>query len=114
MLDEKLPHNAAVRGEQIMKRLKNFAENTPLIGDVRGKGLMIGVELVKDKQKTPAAAETKEVRRLCREAGVLVGSGGTFANVIRLQPPLTLTAAEADRICDVVSDAVTKLSAGQK
>ena len=114
MLDEKLPHNAAVRGEQIMKRLKKFAENTPLIGDVRGKGLMIGVELVKDKQKTPAAAETKEVRRLCREAGVLVGSGGTFANVIRLQPPLTLTAAEADRICDVVSDAVTKLSAGQK
>ncbi len=42
--------------------------------------------------------ETKEVRRLCREAGVLVGAGGTFANVIRIQPPLTLSAAEADRI----------------
>ena len=97
MLNEKLPENAAARGEQIMKRLKKTAEKAPLIGDVRGKGLMIGVELVKDKQKTPAAAETKEVRRLCREAGVLVGAGGTFANVIRLQPPLTLTAAEADR-----------------
>lgn len=114
MLDEKLPENAAARGEQILKRLEKFAENAPLIGDVRGKGLMIGVELVKDKQKTPAVAETKEVRRLCREAGVLVGAGGTFANVIRLQPPLTLTAAEADRICDVVSDAVAKLSAGRK
>ena len=114
LLDEKLPENAAIRGGQIMKRLQKFAESAPLIGDVRGKGLMIGVELVKDKQKTPAAAETKEVRRLCREAGVLVGSGGTFANVIRLQPPLTLTAVEADRICDVVSDAVTKLSAGKK
>ncbi len=109
MLDEKLPENSAARGEQIMKRLQKFAEKTPLIGDVRGKGLMIGVELVKDKQKTPAVAETKEVRRLCREAGVLVGAGGTFANVIRLQPPLTLTAAEADRTCDVVSDAVAKL-----
>ncbi len=114
MLDEKLPENSAARGAQIMKRLQKFAETAPLIGDVRGKGLMIGVELVKDKQKTPAAAETKEVRRLCREAGVLVGAGGTFANVIRLQPPLTLTAAEADRICDVVSDAVAKTSAAKK
>jgi 4-aminobutyrate aminotransferase len=121
MLDEKLPENAAARGEQIMKRLRKTAETAPLIGDVRGKGLMIGVELVKpesasgrgvgaaNKQKTPAAAETKEVRKLCREAGVLVGAGGTFANVIRLQPPLTLTAAEADRICDVMSDAVAKV-----
>jgi len=109
MLNEKLPENAAARGEQIMKRLRNTADSAALIGDVRGKGLMIGVELVKDKQKTPAAAETKEVRRLCREAGVLVGAGGTFANVIRLQPPLTLTAAEADKICDVVSEAVSKV-----
>jgi 4-aminobutyrate aminotransferase-like enzyme len=112
MFNEKLPENAATRGAQIMKRLQKVAETAPLIGDVRGKGLMIGVELVKDKQKTPAAAETKEVRRLCREAGVLVGAGGTFANVIRLQPPLTLTAAEADRICDVFSDAVTKVKRG--
>src|ERR1700691_4224354 len=90
LLDEKLSENSAARGEQIMKRVRKCAEGSPLIGDVRGKGLMIGVELVKDKQKTPAVAETKEVRRLCREAGVLVGAGGTFANVIRLQPPLTL------------------------
>src|SRR5947199_2526417 len=48
MLEEKLPENSAARGEQIMKRLQNFAETAPLIGDVRGKGLMIGVELVKD------------------------------------------------------------------
>jgi len=114
MLDEKLPENSAARGEQILKRLRKFAESAPLIGDVRGKGLMIGVELVKDKQKTPAVAETKEVRRLCREAGVLVGSGGTFANVVRLQPPLTLTAIEADRICDVVSDAVKKAAGAGK
>jgi 4-aminobutyrate aminotransferase len=114
MIDEKLPENSAARGKQIMKRLEKFAENAPLIGDVRGKGLMIGVELVKNKQKTPAVAETKEVRRLCREAGVLVGAGGTFANVIRLQPPLTLTAAEADRICDVVSDVVSKVSTGAR
>jgi 4-aminobutyrate aminotransferase / (S)-3-amino-2-methylpropionate transaminase / 5-aminovalerate transaminase len=113
MLEEKLPENAAARGAQIMTRLKEFAGKTPLIGEVRGKGLMIGIELVKDKQKTPAVAETKEVRRLCREAGVLVGSGGTFANVIRLQPPLILTSAEADRLCDVVSDVVSKVAGGK-
>lgn len=113
LLDEQLPENAAARGAQIMKRLQQVAETTPLIGEVRGKGLMIGVELVKDKQKTPAVTETKEVRRLCREAGVLVGAGGTFANVIRIQPPLVLTAAEADRICDVVSDAVAKVTGGK-
>jgi 4-aminobutyrate aminotransferase len=114
LLDEKLSQNSAARGEQILKRLRKTAESAPLIGDVRGKGLMIGVELVKDKQKTPAVAETKEVRRLCREAGVLVGAGGTFANVIRLQPPLTLSAAEADRMCDVVSDAVAKTAGAKK
>lgn len=114
LLEEKLPQNAAARGAQILKRLQKVAEQNPLIGEVRGKGLMIGVELVKDKQKTPAAAETREVRRLCREAGVLVGAGGLFANVIRIQPPLTLSAAEADRICDVVSEAVKKVSAGKK
>jgi 4-aminobutyrate aminotransferase/(S)-3-amino-2-methylpropionate transaminase len=114
LLDEKLSENSAARGDQIMKRLRKTAESAPLIGDVRGKGLMIGVELVKDKQKTPAVAETKEVRRLCREAGVLVGAGGTFANVIRLQPPLTLTAAEADRVCDVVSEVVKKVAGAMK
>jgi len=114
MRDEKLPENATARGDQIQKRLKKSAETAPLIGDVRGKGLMIGVELIKDKQKTPAVAETKEVRRLCREAGVLVGSGGTYANVIRIQPPLTLSAAEADRLCDVLSDAVKKVASAGK
>jgi len=60
MVDEKLPENATARGEQIMKRLQKFAESTPLIGEVRGKGLMIGVELVKDKQKTPPQPKQKK------------------------------------------------------
>ncbi len=60
------------------------------------------------------ASATGPHGRLCREAGVLVGAGGTFANVIRLQPPLTLSVAEADRICDVVSDAVAKVAGATK
>jgi 4-aminobutyrate aminotransferase / (S)-3-amino-2-methylpropionate transaminase / 5-aminovalerate transaminase len=107
MRDEKLPANAAVRGEQIMTRLRVFQEKSRLVGDVRGRGLMIGVELVTDKKtKAPAVDQAKKVRALCREKGVLVGLGGTLANVIRVQPPLVMTAAEADRAAEVIEQAV--------
>ncbi|MBI3945287.1 MAG: aspartate aminotransferase family protein [Armatimonadetes bacterium] len=106
MRDEKLPENAAARGEQILRRLRAFQEGCPLVGDVRGKGLMIGIELVSDAAKTPAAAEAKAVQRQCLDGGVLVGLGGCLANVIRIQPPLVINAAEADRACDVLEDAI--------
>jgi 4-aminobutyrate aminotransferase / (S)-3-amino-2-methylpropionate transaminase / 5-aminovalerate transaminase len=107
MRDDKLPANAAARGEQIMTRLRVFQEKSRLVGDVRGKGLMIGVELVTDKKtKAPAVDQAKKVRALCREKGVLVGLGGTLANVIRVQPPLVMTAAEADRAAEVIEQAV--------
>jgi 4-aminobutyrate aminotransferase-like enzyme len=69
-----------------------------LIGDVRGRGLMIGLELVRDlKTKEPAVAEAKAVRAKMRERGILVGVGGIFGNVVRLQPPLSITHEECDR-----------------
>jgi 4-aminobutyrate aminotransferase len=109
MRDEKLPENAAARGEQIMSRLGKFQQKCRSIGDVRGKGLMIGIELVKDqKTKEPAADQAKKVRALCRENGVLVGLGGTLANVIRLQPPLVMTAEQADKAVDIVGKAITE------
>jgi len=109
MQDEKLPENATLRGEQIMTHLKASAASRPLIGDVRGKGLMIGIELISDTKKTPAAAQAKEVRRLCREAGVLIGVGGTLANVLRVQPPLCMNEAEADRVCEAIEKAIDSL-----
>lgn len=106
MTDEKLPQASAERGAQLMERLAGLKEKCALIGDVRGKGLMIGIELVKDTDKTPACDEAKEIRRLCREAGVLVGVGGTLGNVVRLQPPLVLTADEAEKVADVLEEAL--------
>ncbi len=102
IFDEKLPENAAARGKQIMDALKEFQKDCRLIGEVRGKGLMIGIELVKDRKKTPASAEAKEARRLMREAGILVGLGGTLANVVRVQPPLVLTETDAGRVIDTL------------
>lgn len=110
MLDERLPENAAARGAQIMTRFKRLQEECSLLGDVRGRGLMIGLELVKDADKTPAAAEAAKVRRLCREAGVLVGVGGSLGNVVRIQPPLILAEEEADRICGTVEKACKELA----
>lgn len=112
MLDEDLPGNAARRGEQIMARLRAFKDQCALVGDVRGKGLMIGVELVRDTARTPAVEETRRVRALCRESGVLVGLGGAHANVIRLQPPLVMTEAEADRAANTLENALRSAAKG--
>jgi 4-aminobutyrate aminotransferase-like enzyme len=110
MRDEDLPGAAAKRGAQFMNRLRAFQEKCPMVGDVRGLGLMIGVELIKDAAKTPAAEEAKRVRDLCREAGVLVGLGGVMANVVRIQPPLVITPAEVDRACDILENAIRQVA----
>ncbi len=111
LIQEKLPENAAARGEQIMSALRAFQESCPLVGEVRGKGLMIGVELVTDqKAKTPAADQAKQVRKLARENGVLVGVGGTFGNVVRIQPPLVLTEDQAQQCCEVVTKAIAEVA----
>ena len=112
MRDEDLPGNAARRGDQIMTRLRAFQQICPLVGDVRGLGLMIGVELVKDAARTPAPDEATRVRELCRENGVLIGLGGVVGNVIRIQPPLTITEAQAHRACDVITDVLRRVAAG--
>ncbi len=106
MEKEKLPEAAAVRGEYLIERLTKFKEKCELVGDVRGKGLMIGLELVKDVDKTPAADEAKRVRVICREAGMLVGVGGALGNVVRLQPPLVLTESEAEKVGDLLEAAL--------
>src|SRR5262249_15098602 len=106
--EERLLDNAAQRGEELMARFSRLQERCPLIGDVRGKGLMIGLELVRDRQtKEPAAREAKAVRANLRERGVLVGVGGVFGNVVRVQPPLSITAEECDRAAVAIEDVLT-------
>ena len=110
MVEEDLPGNARRRGEQVLRRLQEFKERCALVGDVRGKGLMIGVELVRDSDKTPAVKEAALVRDWCREKGVLIGLGGADGNVIRIQPPLVLTEDEATMAVDVIEQALRKVS----
>ena len=110
MFDEKLPENAEARGAQLRSGLEKIQSNNRLLGDVRGKGLMIGIELVKDAEKTPAPAEAVEVRRICREAGILVGVGGSLGNVVRLQPPLVIEEEECARVLETLERAFSEVA----
>jgi 4-aminobutyrate aminotransferase-like enzyme len=96
LVREKIAEKALAKGVRVIGQLKELQKKFPIIGDVRGSGLMIGIELVRDKEKTPANTEAAKVKAMMREKGFLCGVGGTFANVLRWQPPLVITEAELD------------------
>ncbi len=94
---ENLPARSAELGEYALSKLRALQTEHRLIGDVRGLGLMIGVELVRDEKLTPASAEAESVREALLRHGVLVGVGGVNGNVIRFQPPLVITKPQIDQ-----------------
>jgi 4-aminobutyrate aminotransferase len=109
MLEEDLSGQSARKGERFLGGLHDLAGKHELIGEVRGIGLMMGMELVTDrKSKAPAKAQAAEIRKICRENGVLVGVGGQLANVIRIQPPLIISDAQLDRTLDVLDRALVQ------
>ncbi|TLD68170.1 aminotransferase class III-fold pyridoxal phosphate-dependent enzyme [Phragmitibacter flavus] len=94
---EGLQENSLRVGAQLKEGFLKLAEKHDLIGDVRGMGLMLGVELVKDrKTKEPASAECAQVFETCKELGLLIGKGGLNGNVLRIKPPMCLTGEDAD------------------
>lgn len=103
--EEHLTENAQKVGEYTIKRLREMQEKTPLIGEVRGKGLMIGVELIRDGKKTPADKEVMKVKETLRRRGFLLGVGGLYKNVLRLEPPLIITKDEIDGALDAIRTA---------
>ncbi|KAG4922226.1 hypothetical protein AAZX31_18G191700 [Glycine max] len=100
---EKLQENAFVVGSYLKERLNALKDKYELIGDVRGRGMMLGVELVSDgKLKTPAQSETLHVMDQMKELGVLIGKGGYYGNVFRITPPLCFTKEDADFLVDAM------------
>jgi 4-aminobutyrate aminotransferase-like enzyme len=103
--EEGLVANAARQGEWLLAHFRGVQEKVPLLGDVRGLGLMIGLELVRDRRtKEPATLEARAVRAAMRERGVLVGVGGIYVNVVRIQPPLSITPQECDRLAATLEE----------
>ncbi|GAB4318803.1 MAG: hypothetical protein Kow0059_12570 [Candidatus Sumerlaeia bacterium] len=108
--EDGLQENARVVGGHFLDGLRRLQQTHPLIGDVRGKGLMIGVELVRDRRsKEPAREETAAVIEAARRMGVLLGKGGLFGNVLRIKPPLCITKDDVDFALAVLDRALTSL-----
>jgi 4-aminobutyrate aminotransferase len=93
LLDHRLQANAARQGPPLFDGLRSIG--SPIIGEVRGKGLMIGVDIVEPGTTTPAPALATAVLEAAKRHGLLIGKGGLHGNVLRIAPPLTLTADEA-------------------
>jgi 4-aminobutyrate aminotransferase / (S)-3-amino-2-methylpropionate transaminase / 5-aminovalerate transaminase len=105
--DEGLCANSARLGDWLLGRLAELAAAHPGIGEVRGKGLMVGVELVESRESMePAAQRATRVRAACRERGLIIGVGGFFANVLRIQPPLVITEEQLSSAATILDEAL--------
>ncbi len=106
LLDHDLQGNARRVGGLLTARLRSIAAASPAVREVRGRGLMIGVELVEPGTDEPSPALASAVLEAAREGGLLIGKGGHEGNVLRIAPPLTLTVAEAEEGATIIEAAV--------
>ncbi|MFT7642227.1 MAG: alanine-glyoxylate transaminase/(R)-3-amino-2-methylpropionate-pyruvate transaminase [Pirellulaceae bacterium] len=105
---DNIQENARQVGAHLMDRLNELAERQPLIGDVRGMGLMLGVELVRDRaSKEPANTEAADVLELTKERGLLLGKGGLHGNTLRIKPPMCITKDDANFLVDCLDEALS-------
>jgi diaminobutyrate-2-oxoglutarate transaminase len=104
-----LAGHAAELGGWMLGQLKRIAADSPIIGEARGIGLMLGIEFVRDKvTKEPAPELAKNVRSLCHKRGLLLEVGGHYDNVARFLPPLVVTRDLAAKGLEIFADAVQK------
>ncbi|CAG9761709.1 unnamed protein product [Ceutorhynchus assimilis] len=109
--EENLQENSKTVGTHLLVELAKLRELSPFVGDVRGKGLMIGVELVSDKEtKIPLdSGRFLKLWETCLENGLIVGKGGLHGNVLRIKPPMCITQEDADFTVDILRDALGKI-----
>jgi 4-aminobutyrate aminotransferase len=106
--EDDLRTNAAVVGNYFRQKLEELQKKHPLIGDVRGMGLMQALELVEDRgSRKPSPAGTNAVMEEARKRGLLIGKGGFYANVIRMSPPLNISKADVDEAARILDESFT-------
>ena len=107
--EENLLRNAQIVGGYLRERLEELQEKYPLVGDVRGMGLMQGVELVREG-KEPARKEIAQVFEATKRRGLLIGKGGLYGNVMRIAPPLTIGKGDVDEAVRILDEAFAEVS----
>jgi 4-aminobutyrate aminotransferase/(S)-3-amino-2-methylpropionate transaminase len=110
MREQDLPARARAIGEQMLPRLAEMAERHPVIGDVRGRGAMVAVELVEPGGTTPNPAVTAAIATGCHAEGVLVLTCGTFGNVLRFLPPLVMPEHLLDEAMGVLEKVLAEVA----
>lgn len=113
ILDNDLQSNAHAVGTHLKDRLLKISEGQPLVAEVRGRGLMLALELVGDGI-APDPAAANRFLEACRARGLLVGKGGLKSNTIRISPPLTITREAADEAADIIEEALAEVGAREK
>lgn len=107
---ENLVENAAQLGAYLTNGLRRLQEKYPLIGDVRGRGLFFGVELVLDRNtKIPAPRETRRVVNMMKERGILINYIGPHDNILKMRPPLPFSYKNADQLLSTLDDVLAAL-----
>ncbi len=107
---EGLQKNSLEIGNYLTAGFHKLAEKHNIIGDIRGSGLMLGIEMVKDRTtKEPASAECAQVFERCKELGLIIGKGGLYGNVLRIKPPMCIHQADAGFMLEVLDEALTSL-----
>jgi 4-aminobutyrate aminotransferase len=109
LLRNDLQTNCLKVGHHLMTRFRELAEKHPVIGEVRGKGLLIGLELV-NADRSPNKEAAAQLMEETRQRGLLMGKGGLYGNVIRFAPPMSLTMEEADEGADILADSFAALT----
>jgi alanine-glyoxylate transaminase/(R)-3-amino-2-methylpropionate-pyruvate transaminase len=104
---ENLQANCLELGRHLLTGFERLKSRHKIIGDVRGKGLMLGIEFVKDRTtKQPGREECAQAVENARELGLLLGKGGLWGQTIRFAPPMCLTRADADFVLAVLDEAI--------
>ncbi|MBT6326156.1 MAG: aminotransferase class III-fold pyridoxal phosphate-dependent enzyme, partial [Bdellovibrionales bacterium] len=108
--EEELIKNAKEQGSYLKDSLNEMKKEFPMIGDVRGRGLLLGIEMVKDPiTKEIAPQETARLMDLTKDEKLLLGKGGLYGNIVRLAPSLTITRKECDQLLSRFANALRKL-----
>lgn len=108
---EGLTARALDTGSYLLARFRELAERHDAVGDVRGRGLYLGLDLVTDRHtKQPATKLAADITNRLRERGVLISTDGPYDNVIKIKPPIVFTRADADILCFELDDALSDLS----